>query len=224
MHSKDAQEFFGNFVEQMDEHFLKLKRTKAFAKVFGGVIAAQKICKPCPHSYTREETFLTLQVTVRHNSNLYEALDAYVKGDLLKDENAYHCEKCNKKVEAVMRTCIQVGGILKKNYSTSRLIIMCGLGQSGLSLQITYFAQQTLPPCLVFHLKRFDFDWDNNRAIKFNDEFKFDRIIDMLPLVNHQQILVGYFLLSHFLIPTLSHLLLQLHCGWSRCCRRCPAC
>ena len=40
---------------------------------------------------------------------------------------------------------------------------------------------QTLPPVLVIHLKRFDFDWENNRSIKFNDRFEFPRSIDFEP-------------------------------------------
>ncbi len=30
-----------------------------------------------------------------------------MKGDLLEGANAYHCEKCNKKVDTVKRLCIK---------------------------------------------------------------------------------------------------------------------
>lgn len=31
----------------------------------------------------------------------------YVKGDLLEGANAYHCDKCNRKVDTVKRLCIK---------------------------------------------------------------------------------------------------------------------
>ena len=48
--------------------------------------------------YSREESFTTLNVDIRNHQNLIDSLEQYVKGDLLEGANAYHCEKCNKKV------------------------------------------------------------------------------------------------------------------------------
>ena len=39
-----------------------------------------------------------LNIDIRNQQNLLESLEQYVKGDLLEGANAYHCEKCNKKV------------------------------------------------------------------------------------------------------------------------------
>ena len=50
------------------------------------------------YRYSREESFTTLNVDIRNHQNLLESLEQYVKGDLLEGANAYHCEKCNKKV------------------------------------------------------------------------------------------------------------------------------
>lgn len=52
-------------------------------------------------SYSRyecEESFTTLNVDIRNHQNLLDSMEQYVKGDLLEGANAYHCEKCNKKV------------------------------------------------------------------------------------------------------------------------------
>lgn len=96
-------------------------------KVLGGSFADQKICKECPHRYiplyssgklkivfifplfrySREEPFTTLNIDIRNQSNLFDSLEQYVKGDLLEGANAYHCEKCNRKVETVKRLCIK---------------------------------------------------------------------------------------------------------------------
>ena len=45
-----------------------------------------------------------MNVDVRHHDNLYESLDAFVKGDLLEGANAYHCDKCDKKVGVPSRS------------------------------------------------------------------------------------------------------------------------
>ena len=51
--------------------------------------------------YSREESFTAINADIRLHHNLFESLDSYVKGDLLEGGNAYHCEKCNKKVSFI---------------------------------------------------------------------------------------------------------------------------
>ncbi len=96
--------------------------------------------------YSREESFTTLNIDIRNHSNLLDSLEQYVKGDLLEGANAYHCEKCNRKVDTVKRLCIK-----------------------------------KLPSVLAIQLKRFDYDWERECAIKFNDYFEFPRLLDMEP-------------------------------------------
>jgi len=67
-----------------------------FLYTFVYMFATFYVCR-----YSREEPFTALNVDVRHHDNLYESLDAFVKGDLLEGANAYHCEKCDKKVGAI---------------------------------------------------------------------------------------------------------------------------
>lgn len=52
----------------------------------------------CVVRYECEESFTTLNVDIRNHQNLLDSMEQYVKGDLLEGANAYHCEKCNKKV------------------------------------------------------------------------------------------------------------------------------
>ncbi|XP_071953763.1 ubiquitin carboxyl-terminal hydrolase 24-like [Antedon mediterranea] len=40
---------------------------------------------------------------------------------------------------------------------------------------------KTLPPVLLIHLKRFGYDWEAGRALKFDDHFKFPWVLDMEP-------------------------------------------
>lgn len=94
----DALEFFNSLVDSADEALKAISQPTICSKVLGGSFADQKICKDCPHRYQREESFTALNIDIRNHHNLLESLEQYVKGDLLEGANAYHCEKCNKKV------------------------------------------------------------------------------------------------------------------------------
>ncbi|CAH1782281.1 unnamed protein product [Owenia fusiformis] len=142
----DALEFFNSLVDSLDEALKSLSYPTVLSKVLGGSFADQKICQDCPHRYSREESFTTLNIDIRNQQNLLESLEQYVKGDLLEGANAYRCEKCDKKVDTVKRMCIK-----------------------------------KLPPILAIQLKRFDYDWERECAIKFNDYFEFPREVDMEP-------------------------------------------
>ena len=50
---------------------------------------------------------MTVSIDIRNQHNLYESLEQYVKGDLLEGANAYHCDKCNKKVPHLPCSLIQ---------------------------------------------------------------------------------------------------------------------
>lgn len=142
----DAVEFLNSIVDCIDETMKSLKLEQTCARVLGGTFADQKICKGCPHRYSRDESFTLLSVDIKHCQRLTESLEQYVKGDLLEGPNAYHCEKCNKKIDAVKRTCIR-----------------------------------KLPPVLAIQLKRFDYDWEREIAVKSNEYFEFPRELDMEP-------------------------------------------
>ncbi|KAL5475916.1 hypothetical protein EMCRGX_G025794 [Ephydatia muelleri] len=142
----DAFEFFNCLVENLDEGLKAYGSQQLLSNALGGSFADQKICKECPHRYSREEQFTALNIDIRNKEHLFESLDAFVKGDLLEGANAYHCEKCDKKVNTVKRLCIK-----------------------------------KLPKILVIQLKRFDYDWEREMSVKFNDYFEFPREFDMAP-------------------------------------------
>ena len=48
--------------------------------------------------YSREAPFIALNVDIRNHQSLLDSMEQFVKGDLLEGANAYHCEKCDKKV------------------------------------------------------------------------------------------------------------------------------
>ena len=143
---QDAVEFFMTLIDTIDEALKSVGKEQICSKVLGGVMSDQKICKPCPHRYSRQEPCSVISVDVKNHSNLMDSLTEYTKGELLETENAYYCERCDKKVDTVKRLCVK-----------------------------------RLPPILVIQLKRFDYDFERDAAVKFNDYFEFPRELDMEP-------------------------------------------
>jgi len=95
---QDAVEFFMGLVESVDDGLKALGEEQVMSKNLGGFFSDQKICKECPHRYSKEEPFSVISVDIRNHSNLPDSLEQYVKGELLEGADAYHCEHCNKKV------------------------------------------------------------------------------------------------------------------------------
>jgi len=147
---QDAFEFFTDLTDQVDEYLLSRKRENIFKSIFGGVFSDQKICEGCPHRYEREEPFCALNLSVKCGS-LKESLKNFVAGEKLEGDNAYKCEKCNKKRTTLKRTCIK-----------------------------------SLPQVLVIQLKRFVYDWEASRSLKFDQYFEFPLELDMNPYLSDQ--------------------------------------
>lgn len=110
-----------SLVESLDEALKALSQDQVMSKTLGGSYSDQKICQGCPHRYdyilkcvfiefyliintsfifrySKEEPFSVISVDIRNHSNLTDSLEQYVKGELLEGADAYHCDKCNKKV------------------------------------------------------------------------------------------------------------------------------
>jgi ubiquitin C-terminal hydrolase len=47
---------------------------------FGGVMANEIICRGCPHSSEKEEPFLSISLEVKNKRDIYQSLEALVKG------------------------------------------------------------------------------------------------------------------------------------------------
>lgn len=75
--------------------------------LFQGVFANEFICKGCPHYSEREEPFLAISLQVKNKHSIKESLDSFVEGEMLEGDNAYWCEKCEKKINTLKRCCIK---------------------------------------------------------------------------------------------------------------------
>jgi ubiquitin carboxyl-terminal hydrolase 9/24 len=103
----DADEFFNNIMDKLDNQLKLTKQQHIITNVFQGEISNQLICEGCPHFSERYEDFLALGVTIKNKISLEQALKEFIKGEVLDGDNAYYCEKCEKKVRCLKRACIK---------------------------------------------------------------------------------------------------------------------
>ncbi len=90
-------------IDLVDEALKALGYEQKLSQVLGGTFSDQKICKTCPHRYSREQPFSVVSVDIKNYSNLTDSLHEYVKGELLDGSNAYYCERCDKKVASILK-------------------------------------------------------------------------------------------------------------------------
>lgn len=163
---QDAVEFFMSLFESLDDGLKALGHQQLMGATLGGCFSDQKICQGCPHRYSKEEPFSVLSVDIRNHSSLTDSLEQYVKGELLEGADAYHCDKCDKKVCLI---CWKMRFFLK---------LICFISQV---VTVKRLCVRKLPPVLAIQLKRFEYDYERVCAIKFNDYFEFPRELDMEP-------------------------------------------
>eukprot|EP00897_Mesotaenium_endlicherianum_P008194 jgi/Mesen1/7402/ME000388S06619 len=93
---QDAFEFFTRLYDSVEETLKSIHYTPTLANIFGGTFAQQ-----------REEPFAAISVDVKNKRDLLESLESFVRGDLLEADNAYYCEQCKTKVDALKRACVK---------------------------------------------------------------------------------------------------------------------
>ena len=48
-----------------------------------------------------------MRLEIIQKKSLQQALDDFIKGEILEGDNAYFCDKCDKKVKALKRVCVK---------------------------------------------------------------------------------------------------------------------
>jgi ubiquitin carboxyl-terminal hydrolase 9/24 len=102
----DVDEFFNLLMDRLEPYMKQTKYEKLFKYHFAGLTANELICKGCPHSSEKQETYTSIILQVKNKRSILEGLDEFIKGEMLEGDNAYFCEKCNKKVNTLKRQCI----------------------------------------------------------------------------------------------------------------------
>jgi len=44
---------------------------------------------------------MTIPIEVKGKKNLQEGLDLFIQGEMLEGDNAYYCDRCDKKVDTL---------------------------------------------------------------------------------------------------------------------------
>ncbi|CAH8678527.1 unnamed protein product [Schistosoma rodhaini] len=102
---QDAFDFFQALIDQLDDELKKMKKEPFFQTLYQGIFLDSKFCDECDHRYDREEVFSAINLAVKAN-DLHEALNQFVRGEVLEGDNAYYCERCGVKRRAVKRLSI----------------------------------------------------------------------------------------------------------------------
>ncbi|KAJ3438318.1 ubiquitin carboxyl-terminal hydrolase [Anaeramoeba flamelloides] len=100
---QDANEFLNLLFNFIDEGLRECSQQRLFHDVFGGSLIHQVICQQEQHKSERIEQFYTVSLDVKNKSHLLESLSSFIQPDHLIDDNAYHCSRCSKKVNALKR-------------------------------------------------------------------------------------------------------------------------
>jgi ubiquitin carboxyl-terminal hydrolase 9/24 len=105
----DVDEFYNQLMDKL-ENLVKDsgEEDKDFIKDhFGGTLSNELICKGCPHYYERDEPFGAIPLNVKNKKTIHDSLKAFIEGEMLEGDNAYKCEKCDKKVDTLKRVTIK---------------------------------------------------------------------------------------------------------------------
>ncbi|XP_078692851.1 uncharacterized protein LOC144922708 [Branchiostoma floridae x Branchiostoma belcheri] len=115
---EDAHEFFMNVVNAMQRACLmncninpnknvdtSTAGTTIVYQVFSGFCRSQVRCCRCSNLSNTFDPFLDLPLDIR-GSSVQQCLERYVRAEQMSDENAYFCEKCKRKCQAVKKLSI----------------------------------------------------------------------------------------------------------------------
>ncbi|XP_053906512.1 ubiquitin carboxyl-terminal hydrolase 36-like [Cuculus canorus] len=111
---EDAHEFLSLTLDAMQRACLdgcteldqQSQTTTLVHQIFGGFLRSRVLCKECNSPSDTYEPFLDLAVEIEEAESLKQALKLFVRPEMLCEENAYMCDKCQAKVQAIKRFSI----------------------------------------------------------------------------------------------------------------------
>lgn len=106
---QDTHEFYNLLCDNMEDLLKGTPHEKLLNETIGGVISNEikSLEKEYPYVSEREEPFFAITLDIKNKKNILEALDLYVKPDILEGDDKYQCEKYNKKVNASKRSYLK---------------------------------------------------------------------------------------------------------------------
>lgn len=106
---QDAQEFFNILSENIEDEVKGTTNEKLLKEILGGEICNEIKSLEEGHEYVSHsyEPFYTLQLDIKNRKSIEEALDYYIKPDILEGDNKYYCEKYDKKIKVHKRAFLK---------------------------------------------------------------------------------------------------------------------
>ena len=106
---QDTDEFLAILCEKLEKEAKKFDRENFLENSFRGKITNEIVSleKEYPYYSQTEEPFYRITLEIKGHNNLEDALDEYIKGEILDGDNQYFVEKYNKKISIKKRTSIK---------------------------------------------------------------------------------------------------------------------
>ena len=105
---QDAQEFFNVLSDNLENELKETVNEKLLKEIFGGEICSEIKSLEDEYEYVSQtiEPFFSVQLDIKNKKSIQEALDFYIKPDILEGDNKYYCEKYDKKIKVHKRAFI----------------------------------------------------------------------------------------------------------------------
>lgn len=103
----DVDEFFHTLMDKLERNLIHIQKKDLIDDIFRGEYSNLIIGQECPHKSERVEHFLSMRLEIIQKKSLSQALEEFIKGEILEGDNAYFCDKCDKKVKALKRVCVK---------------------------------------------------------------------------------------------------------------------
>ena len=109
---QDTDEFLAILCDKLEEEAKIFNQQNFLENSFKGGISNEILSLEKDYKYYSQitEPFYRITLDIKGHKNLEEALDAYIKGEILDGENKYYCSDYNKKISVKKRTSIKFMG------------------------------------------------------------------------------------------------------------------
>ena len=106
---QDSDEFLAILCDELEKEGKKYGKENFLENSFKGKITNEIVSleKDFPYYSQTEEPFYRITLDIKGHKNLEDALDAYVKGEILDGENQYYVDKYKKKISIKKRTSLK---------------------------------------------------------------------------------------------------------------------
>ncbi|CAD8161453.1 unnamed protein product [Paramecium pentaurelia] len=102
---QDVNEFFNLLTDKLEKDQKGTQQQDLIHQIMGGILGHEIRSLEQDVEFQREtdEVFLTVTIEIKNKKNLEEALDLFIKADVLDGENKYFCEAINRRIDVEKR-------------------------------------------------------------------------------------------------------------------------